>query len=637
MDTVSSFSSGIDVAYHFTATGRVLKKHGYSKRMIFVDFVYSHVDFHLNRDMINYDGPFCGGKGVKRECQYEFASIVIKRHCDEDNEMEQAAWANDDDNSEEGCIEGSDGEREEKGNVREGKEVDTEDIDVDVGVPTSGSNTGPVVPSLISGDIIRIRGMIQNLDNFTKNHTARPSFYVLPQDIEVLHRWPIDTCGFFAFHATHLEKGGSPFATCGALSYPLPSLVIQCKQQLIQRVHPVLQDLLSSSEDSAVRESSTSFIKSSDRLLLVHLNGRNSTSNEEGESERKEQSLRAFLHRLTTHPVLSSAVMRVYSGYHDSHTVISAACHAHLDDAMTSLVTDLLQKKKENDPNIEGVRLQVFPKSYGGYVTQKDFHPDQDTVIQWNPKTFSHVLSLYFTDGLWVASLVHTSDTFIGDLREKPLSASLSAGSSSSSGATVEAAVCRAQAKLEEVMVRRKWVQDTEGQKYHYRFGIDVGASPGGWTAFLAHGCAVDRILSVDRGELALPEPWPSHVTHWKVLGDDAITTLQSERDSANSSGTMWQGIDLYCCDANITPITSINMLLRCKELDLLSKEENVVIRIVITLKNVYRKKLDWDTAVNHCLQTMRDNGFEEVDLVHLLANTQKETTMTAIYRRCKE
>ncbi len=178
MDTVSSFSSGIDVAYHFTATGRVLKKHGYSKRMIFVDFVYSHVDFHLNRDMINYDGPFCGGKGVKRECQYEFASIVIKRHCDEDNEMEQAAWANDDDNSEEGCIEGSDGEREEKGNAREGKEVDTEDIDVDVGVPTSGSNTGPVVPSLISGDIIRIRGMIQNLDNFTNKHPARPSFYV---------------------------------------------------------------------------------------------------------------------------------------------------------------------------------------------------------------------------------------------------------------------------------------------------------------------------------------------------------------------------------------------------------------------------------------------------------------------------
>ena len=61
---------------------------------------------------------------------------------------------------------------------------------------------------------------------------------------------------------------------------------------------------------------------------------------------------------------------------------------------------------------------------------------------------------------------------------------------------SVQSRICKAEDKLREVMTRNHWI----GNDFHYRFGLDIGSSPGGWTNFLIKGVNIDKVISVDKG-----------------------------------------------------------------------------------------------------------------------------------------
>lgn len=167
--------------------------------------------------------------------------------------------------------------------------------------------------------------------------------------------------------------------------------------------------------------------------------------------------------------------------------------------------------------------------------------------------------------------------------------------------------VCRAFFKLREVSSRL-------GVKLDVGHAIDVGASPGGWTTMLCQaGCRA--VTAVDPGNLYLPPDVESSgkVEHLQMRIEEAIPILQSRGKGAF--------LDMLVCDMNAPPADVITIVTHA--LPLLSPGAT----LVLTFKNSFPKKSDWLVNLDAALVSMR--GFaKDVSVVHLLANTAKETTV---------
>jgi hypothetical protein len=558
---------------HISAVGRVLRKHPYSKYLTFLDIVYAN-------PMHSEDVEFLGPYSPPKSDYYEFASLVVKKG-------------------------------------------DSEDLEGGEPLQTL---------AVVAGDVVEFHGVIQNLVNYSTTHTERPSIFVVPQHLVVVQAWSMEGDGFFAFHPQNVfsdrevnfdvsetvqhqvdeldKRNAINFATAGSLTFTPPCLALQCKTLIVPRVLTVLRLLLSELDEKAmVRESVTSLVKSSDRLLMIW----------------SSLNVRSLIGHLTGHPVLSTAIMRLYNG-HCSSTIFGY-CDASIQRTISTLNSSFLTQ-----PMVKGVRLQAFPKS----VTRTIIDGSTET-FPWTPRGQTHSLSVCMCDGLWFLSLVSSEDAFVGDLREKP---------NSTSGKGNVQDVCRAQAKLEEALRRRGWLYDSNNDMpdqplvlHHYRFAVDIGASPGGWSLCLAALCHAERVLSVDKGLLTL-SPWPSAVAHWKVLGNEAIERIIAERagrhlnvvdvapEGNQEIDVTSTDIDFYCCDANVPPEDTVQMLVRCIEASLLADQA----RVVVTFKNVYRRRADWEQSVPSCLEQLKSHGLQQIQIMHLLANTQRETTITAVY-----
>ena len=74
-------------------------------------------------------------------------------------------------------------------------------------------------------------------------------------------------------------------------------------------------------------------------------------------------------------------------------------------------------------------------------------------------------------------------------------------GQSGKASSGASSAVCRAQFKLSEAVLRAGVVKRGFGL-HGCGVAIDAGSAPGGWTSYLATECAVKRVYSVDPAEL---------------------------------------------------------------------------------------------------------------------------------------
>lgn len=459
-----------------------------------------------------------------------------------------------------------------------------------------------VAPSIIAGDVIEISGYLQNYSKVL-NQEERPSIVTSIENISILGKWPIEDKGFFSFEVEKMTS--KHFKSLGSIDLPFPTLALQCKHDSIHRFTDFLQFKLEdfygkSNHGITFRESSTCYVKSSDRLVMLYL--------------QPELNYHELLQECITDPILSQCIMRIYPGqiYNTSLFTIS---HANLYDLM-KLMIEYVQNQASM-MTIDGLRLHTSPK----YISMDIVSYDLTYPWTWQPHKYSHILSIFMCDGLWIASLIQAKDGFIGDLREhKPQV------KGSTDYENIE--ICRAGAKIKEVILRKHWRANesiSAEENYENNVAIDIGSSPGGWTWYLATTMKYQQVLSVDKGELNLPTPWPTNISYWKLSGQDAIEKLYQEKLSNPST---FNTIDLYCCDANISPYVTISLFFKCQEYQLLSKHG----RFIITLKNIFLKKAEFEQSIKHCQEELIQHGFQNIEIVHLLANTPKETTILGIF-----
>jgi hypothetical protein len=562
-----------------------------------------------------------------------------------------------------------------------------------------------ILPNIIAGYVLELKGIIQNYEKYGLERTERPSVLVSQplNDVIIRETWSIKELGFFSFEHEHISPPGKVFLDLYRLDSLLPVVAIQCKHKSCQRMIEILSSKLSSSfsgigssSDIQFRQSSTSNIKSNDRLVLIVYNPSSSPS-----SSSLSVSL---IGSLTTDPIISPYIMRIYSGNHPH--AICFTCNALLEEGYREIMkkiqeinssSSLSSSSLSSNPSctvlpIKRIRLHSFPK----YINQQllDVSLSNDPSIEFSPSHYDYVLSILFSDGLWIFSLMAKEQMFIGDLREKKQT-----GVSASSASTVETGIipepndissysassgtplsispgiitiqdniCRAQAKMEECMQRNQWIygngtSDTSSSslsysrhRVRYEFAIDIGSSPGGWTSFLCNSCETDLVLSCDKGELAIPEPWSDKLIYWRLHGEDALDqllqikrstfcskessstgeelslsslSLTSKVSKENLSLLREKGIDLFCCDANILPFKSLSFFFFCHQNNLLAKKG----KFIITLKNIFAKKEEWEICVTDCLKQLKESSFcFNIQCVHLLANTPKETTVSGEY-----
>ena len=235
------------------------------------------------------------------------------------------------------------------------------------------------------------------------------------------------------------------------------------------------------------------------------------------------------------------------------------------------------------------VRLHTFPRSLEGLLAPRIV---AGGAAQLRPQSDSAVLCVVFLHGSYAAAIASAA-TLAGDLA---LSARPAGGE----------AVSRAYYKLHEVAARCDLKLSAEST------AIDVGASPGGWSAFLAARCA--GVVAVDPGALRTQgTPCADRIEHLPMLLEAALPQLRS-RGAA---------FDAYCCDMNAPPSVAVGLLLDTLHAGLLRPGA----RIVLTFKSGAERKHEWQTVVDTEMERLRAVA-DDVRVIHLFANTSKECTV---------
>jgi FtsJ-like methyltransferase len=147
---------------------------------------------------------------------------------------------------------------------------------------------------------------------------------------------------------------------------------------------------------------------------------------------------------------------------------------------------------------------------------------------------------------------------------------------------------------------------------------VDVGASPGGWSARLSEESPEGIVVAIDPGELTLA-PMPASIVHLKRRAEHAGAAVQ---DMLKDRGCCTSAIHWVFCDANVPPDVAARLALPFCGPDTEG--------IVISLKKFAPNRKLHESDVAACLAAMRDAGFGKHSIVHLMANGTDERTLIA-------
>ena len=175
----------------------------------------------------------------------------------------------------------------------------------------------------------------------------------------------------------------------------------------------------------------------------------------------------------------------------------------------------------------------------------------------------------------------------------------------------------------------------------HGKVGMDVGASPGGWTQVLVHCLKLRQVVALDAGRLAERVLQLPQVVHLPMSVESVLAGHQKEDDTMVMT-TMTKTVcySVLVCDASVRWRTVMNELL----LPLVQKVAwTLPSVVVITLKLPFKtsgsiqRQID---GIEECLPTfleeltaaMYPDKYSMVatryHLVHLMANTDMERTL---------
>lgn len=294
------------------------------------------------------------------------------------------------------------------------------------------------------------------------------------------------------------------------------------------------------------------------------------------------------------------------------------------------------------------VRIQCIPKSMGRYIAEALIGDDEKNGIKPENISFTnhtHIFQcLYSTEhacfywGVTSADDPVTHDASWESLRQAVVS------SYSEKNLTP---VCRAYYKMQEIVEHYfplwSWTMPPDFN------AVDIGASPGGWTQYVAVCMKGSKVLAVDPGDidadiLAIPG-----VTHCRALAE-APQTAAALSD--------FGGFSLCVCDINCDAWVAIALLIKdvlphcgiyseTEQID--PTEQKLFSYLVLTLKLAKNpKEKQINRAVNIVIEAMStpvphklssaSNGIIygvkgwDFKVVHLNANSRNERTVVCKY-----
>ena len=205
--------------------------------------------------------------------------------------------------------------------------------------------------------------------------------------------------------------------------------------------------------------------------------------------------------------------------------------------------------------------------------------------------------------------------------------------------------VCKAVLKIEEIFDVRDWDTHVDGVE---QVALDIGASPGSWSAWLLRrmvqkhtdmvqrgmleGYPTPRVVAVDPGDLTAEVLALEGVKHVRafVAKDDPVSMAQIA--SAVEGGGERQRADFLVCDMNRHPSEAAALMEAIASANLLANGARLVLTLKLTGKaEVVRKKqiAEAVAVLGPC--------FIDVQVHHLFGNTEYETMVTAFFQECSE
>lgn len=243
-------------------------------------------------------------------------------------------------------------------------------------------------------------------------------------------------------------------------------------------------------------------------------------------------------------------------------------------------------------------RVQAYPRYFESQVVQEF----ERASIPLELVRFTHVASLVWVDAMYVVGLVPRG-ALVG---EDALGLDICA-----SAAPKAPTVSRAFAKLNEALDRSGWAAEVASMEPGPSLGVDIGASPGGWSICLASVWRCQEVWAVDPAEMA-EGVCSGVVRHLCMKSQEALDELRTAGRMAN----------VLVCDANMP----------CDQtLDMLESAATLLARrafIVLTFKNTCKTKQEFDDLKKRQIQRLAVLC-TDIREVQLLAN-KKETTLMA-------
>ncbi|OQS02369.1 ribosomal RNA large subunit methyltransferase J [Thraustotheca clavata] len=256
------------------------------------------------------------------------------------------------------------------------------------------------------------------------------------------------------------------------------------------------------------------------------------------------------------------AAQRVYQ--------VNASC----SDAGWIAWSQEMNKDKEN---------RVFKvMAYPNHLQQKLVEMIAHEGFRVHPKDYTHELHVVYAAPLFLFGVIERNGEFghVDEILNVP---------------------CRAYHKLAEALA--DCVPFKDG--YH---ALDIGASPGGWTEFLAKNGA--HVVAVDPGEITVHV---ENIIHLPMLLEQAFDHLKTMKK-----------FDLCVCDINIRPHKMAQLI--ASVAPFLHPNATVVLTFKLSRRPTQTAV---DEAFNSVCKTL-SKGFHEFKLTWLHANTINERTLFA-------
>ncbi|KAL0477541.1 hypothetical protein AKO1_010833 [Acrasis kona] len=224
-------------------------------------------------------------------------------------------------------------------------------------------------------------------------------------------------------------------------------------------------------------------------------------------------------------------------------------------------------------------KLQVFPRK----LTENIIDNILPSEVNLDPKNFTHLICITFAYERYHYAIVK-KEILVSD---------------KDTSVDPDDVISRAYHKIAETFAIESSFKIKEGMK-----ALDVGASPGGWSSYLA----MNKIstLSIDPGDLQVTHPLICHI---KKRIEDCFHEIE-----------LFGPIDILVCDMNIHPLNVAKTMLQI--LPYLSEEAI----LIVTAKEVehYRSK-----KLVGIMSRMLGVGYDDIKSYFLISNG-KERTVTA-------